>query len=261
MNTINPALEQSVFGHIELQGPQAIELQLEIAGIGARSHAFLIDWHIRLLLALTWLIAIGFSLFSLEDMQQFVWDQASSFILLFWFAPAAIIYLLYHPLLEIIMAGRTPGKRMAGIRIVNLQGMTPSASAILMRNLFRLLDGLPGLYILGLATVALTKHQVRIGDLASGLILVYDNKISQKQLRTVTDLALTSDLSSNDQALLLDLLERWKQLDLEIKIALGEKFLNHINQPLQTDSRNKITRSREILSQLQLLTNSHDGQQ
>ena len=59
------------------------------------------------------------------------------------FLPTSLIYLLYHPLVELAMRGRTPGKRMAGVRIVNRQGGTPSSLAILIRNGFRLIDCLP----------------------------------------------------------------------------------------------------------------------
>jgi uncharacterized RDD family membrane protein YckC len=254
MNSPNPSLEASIFGTIELQGAEIIDQHLNIAGIGARSHAFLIDWHIRLLLALAWLAVIGFSLFSLQEMRDLLWDEISKFILFIWLAPAAVIYFFYHPLLEIFMAGRTPGKRMAGIRIVTLQGITPSASALLIRNVFRLLDCLPGFYILGIATVALTRQQVRIGDLAAGLVLVYDNKISHEQVQKVAKLATTSSLDPKDQTLLLDLLARWKQLDLEMKIMLGEKFLSHINKPLLTENTHKKNHSKKLHHRLEDLS-------
>ena len=88
--------------------------------------------------------------------------------------PAAAIYFLYHPLLEILMQGRTPGKRMAGIRIVTERALTPDAGALIIRNVFRLVDSLPAFYLFGLVVAMFTARQVRIGDLAAGTLLIYD---------------------------------------------------------------------------------------
>jgi uncharacterized RDD family membrane protein YckC len=240
------------FGHLQLQTPEAVPYRLEIAGIGARSHAFIIDWHIRLLLALTWLLAVGFGLYSLEQMRALIRYELSSFATLVWLVPAGLIYFLYHPLLEIAMSGRTPGKRMAGVRLVTLQGRTPGIGALLLRNVFRLLDSLPGFYAVGLIAVAVTKQQVRIGDLAAGLVLVYDNAVERKELRRAADLALRSRLSADDQALLLDLLERWKDLEDETRIRFAEQFLRRIGRALPEPGK-KSKHSRQLKSELERL--------
>ena len=64
--------------------------------------------------------------------------------------PALAIYFLYHPVLELAMRGRTPGKRSAGIHVVTRDGSAPSAGALLVRNVFRLIDSLPVAYGVGL---------------------------------------------------------------------------------------------------------------
>ena len=43
------------------------------------------------------------------------------------------------------MRGRTPGKRIAGVRLVTREGDIPGVGALLLRNVFRLLDSLPAL--------------------------------------------------------------------------------------------------------------------
>src|SRR5690606_4225634 len=88
--------------------------------------------------------------------------------------PATALYLLYHPVLEVLMRGRTPGKRMAGVRIVKRDGGVPGSVALLVRNIFRLIDFLPFFYFVGLVTTMLTRHCVRLGDIAAGTLLVYD---------------------------------------------------------------------------------------
>lgn len=237
---------------LQLQSAEAIGLDMQIAGLGARSHAFVIDWHIRLLLAITWVLSCGTLLFTFRGLSS-AWEDASTTLLYIWLLPAAIVYFFYHPVLEVVMSGRTPGKRMAGVKLVTFKGLTPGAGALLIRNVFRLLDSLPIFYALGIGTVALTRHQVRIGDLAGKLVLVYDNEVTQKDLQQLSRLVLTSKLAPADQTLLLDLLTRWKQLKLEDRIQLGEQFLAKIGEPVTHSDSARKKHSELLLTQLEQL--------
>lgn len=58
---------------LQLTSTDATEVHLPIAGTGSRSYAFLIDWHIRVLLALAWLIGT-IALFGLMEGRGF-WDK------------------------------------------------------------------------------------------------------------------------------------------------------------------------------------------
>ena len=230
MNDDKPEKNSAAFGYLQIQSPEALDYQLEIAGMGARSHAFIIDWHIRLLLALTWLLVAGLGFYTWDEMRLIFSHEHSSTTAFILLIPAGLIYFFYHPVLEMIMAGRTPGKRMAGVRLVTLQGYTPGIGAILLRNVFRLVDSLPGFYFLGLLSVALTHNQVRIGDLAAGLVLVYDNTVKPKTLQQITDLALHTQLSIDDQTLLLDLLNRWHELSVDMRIRFAQQFFTRIGK-------------------------------
>lgn len=240
---------------LQLQSAEAIGLDMEIAGLGARSHAFVIDWHIRLLLAITWIFSCGVFLFTFQGLTSSAWEDAPTILLYIWLLPAAIVYFFYHPVLEIAMSGRTPGKRMTGVKLVTFKGLTPDAGAILIRNVFRLLDSLPAFYVLGIATVAFTRHQVRIGDLAAKLVLVYDNEVSRKELQQLSHLVLNSRLNPGDQALLLDLLKRWKQLKLDDRIRLGEQFLVRIGEPIIHHDTAQKKYEKFLLTQLEQLAN------
>jgi len=145
--------------------------------------------------------------------------------------PAAAIYFLYHPVLEIAMQGRTPGKRMAGIRIVTERALTPDAGALIIRNVFRLVDSLPAFYVLGLVVAMLTPRQVRIGDIAAGTLLVYDSGKRKLDFDNVIG-SSTSRLSPGDRELLDDLLERWRGLEAPLRRGLAEKFLARIGEPV-----------------------------
>ncbi len=135
-----------------------------VAGPGSRSYAFLIDWHIRLLAALAWILAA--LLVRRPD-----WSPRSA---AFWtlFGPPLAVYLLYHPVVELAMRGQTPGKRYAGVQVVGRDGRAPGVRAILIRNALRLIDSLPFGYAVGLVASIVTADRVRLGDLLAGTRLV-----------------------------------------------------------------------------------------
>ncbi len=156
---------------LRISGPAGLDPQLEIAGPGTRSYAFVIDWHIRLLLALAWLSAVWLKRAVAGAALPSPTALPEHFALVA-IAPAAAIYVLYHPVLELTMRGRTPGKRVAGARIVTRDGGTPGVTALLVRNLLRLVDSLPVCYMVGLMSCFATAQSVRLGDLAAGTLLV-----------------------------------------------------------------------------------------
>ena len=230
MNQNAPAKHAKSSGYLHLQSPEGLDYQLEIADLGVRAHAFILDWHIRLLLALSWLLVIGYGFKSFIKIQDLFSQDRYSWSGLLLLISTACIYFLYPVVMEIALCGRTPGKRMAGVRLVTLDGRTPGIGAILLRNLFRIIDSLPLFYLVGILTVTMTRHRVRIGDLAAGLVLVYDKTVEQKQLHRMTDLAMHSWMKPEDQALLLDLLDRWPELSSENRVRLGERFLQRIGK-------------------------------
>jgi uncharacterized RDD family membrane protein YckC len=72
-----------------------------------------------------------------------------------------------------LASGQTLGKRLLGVRVVRADGSKADAGPIVIRNLVRLVDWLPGLYIVGAVTVLATgARRQRLGDLAAGTRVV-----------------------------------------------------------------------------------------
>lgn len=222
---------------------------LEVAGVGARSYAFVLDWHIRLLAALLWIYLVAFLFYDLSVFST-LFEEDSQNTTAAWiiFLPAAIVYFLYHPILETAMHGSTPGKRMAGVRLITLEGHTPGIGSILIRNMFRLIDSLPGVYTIGLLVVIFTRNQVRIGDIAAGTVLIYEKKGGKQSLSDVARQSLDSRLSTENYDLLLELLDRWAQLEKHQRIHLAQQFLKKIGDELHSDDPNTLkTRLQELV--------------
>jgi len=199
------------------------DVDLPIAGPGGRSYAFVIDFHIRGLAAIVWLMAVPLLSMGTLSLTGSAEDISTGFWV-FMVLPAAIIFFLYHPILEILMKGSTPGKRMAGIRIVDRHGGIPTAGALLVRNIFRVIDSLPALYLIGLAVTLGTKQSVRIGDLAAGTLLVYQAKHKASSFDGMDELH-GDDVDPVRTELIQDVLSRWSGLDSRTRRALAVKLL------------------------------------
>lgn len=206
-----------------------VDLKISLAGPGARSYAFVLDWHIRLLVALAWFVAASFLV---NGTLAFVEGEGAdqTLYMLAVVTPASAIYFLYHPVLEIVMRGRSPGKRMAGVRVVTIEGETPGPLALLIRNVMRLIDSLPVGYMIGLLATMISRDSVRIGDLAAGTLLVYEiddrARVGQKNQHIAPDAVARFGLKQVELG--MELLERWDDLSSEKRQALARRMIEQL---------------------------------
>jgi uncharacterized RDD family membrane protein YckC len=216
--------------HERLRIPDAsgVDVLLDIAGVGSRSYAFMIDWQNRVLLALVWFSGAWLLARSMAATPPSLTEMPRSTFMLA-VIPAAGIYLLYHPVLELLMRGRTPGKRRAGVRIVTHNGDTPGSGALLIRNVLRLVDCLPVFYVVGLVSCFLTRQRLRIGDLAAGTVLVLDADATARSRAHLGSLATQSGLAPTQVELIHDVLERWSALDAGKRAELARSILARID--------------------------------
>lgn len=206
-----------------VRGLTGVDMALPIAGPGTRSYAFLTDWLIRLLIALTLiLLAVMYRLLPASLALARVIETPALVL-------AVLVYFLYHPVLEVLMRGRTPGKRKAGARIVTVEGATPTIGPLLMRNLFRLLDSLPVFYMVGLGCCLFTPRHVRLGDMVAGTVLVLEETDATRGLARLGQAMRRSALPLEALRLVRDLLDRWGELDEEQRCALARALLAKVD--------------------------------
>jgi uncharacterized RDD family membrane protein YckC len=207
---------------LRVDSATGVEVRWVLAGPGARAYAFALDWHIRLVLAVAWYV-VAAVLYN-RSLHLMPLDPASAS----WFgvvvAPALAIYFLYHIGLETALRGRTPGKRMAGIRIATHDGGTATAGQLLVRNVFRLIDSLPAFYGIGLATALLTRNHARIGDLAAGTVLLYEQSAARAPLAIECGPG-TARVTVAHAELMSELLQRWDQLEPGARERLARELL------------------------------------
>ncbi len=173
---------------LKIQTTQNVELDLELPGMGVRLLSGGIDSAILFIYAcfLYW-AALQMELDKLPDTVQFM------IYLFVYLIPAS----LYFPALEIMWKGQTVGKRIMRCRVVKVDGKRLSLGDVLLRWLLRNIDvsmmmlyflltglGMPTdirlliffwmfpLPIVGIACMAMTKNEQRLGDLAANTTVI-----------------------------------------------------------------------------------------
>jgi len=154
-----------------IETPEHVALHVDLAGLGSRAAAGIVDTMIAGLglLLLLWV----FELIGLTGPSgELVGWVLAMVILVFAFS-----FLAYFVLLEALNGGRTVGKQLLGIRVVMDTGHPVTPTAAVVRGLFRLLDCyfpvLP--FLPGLGMIFLHRRNQRFGDIVAGTIVVRDS--------------------------------------------------------------------------------------
>ncbi len=170
--------------------PESIEFGYDVAGIGARFVAALIDTALFSII-----LFIAFRLY-IDDPTLTLITNPMAFQIFFAFGLFTV--LVYYIAFERFWNGQTPGKRLLGIRVVQEAGKPLTFTGSLIRNLLRLVDFIPAYYSVGLLTMLIDKRARRLGDLAASTFVVRDRQ------RVTLDMLLQSTRSDKVASALKD---------------------------------------------------------
>src|SRR6267378_3477226 len=204
--------------------PERVSLQYDIAGIGSRGAAAIVDTLIQSVALIVVLIALTAGLAAASAFLGSGTGAGTLFIALF----ALALFLVadgYFMLFEILWNGQTPGKRMVGIRVIRENGYPMRPIDAVIRNLVRMVDWLPGAYGIGVLTMLLNKRSKRLGDFASGTIVVREG--SRGAAALIMPPAVEPQgvrLSSADATLVRDFLVRRASMDRRARADLAARL-------------------------------------
>jgi hypothetical protein len=105
-------------------------------------------------------------------------DLARAMVVLAYF----VISIGYGIVCEWYWRGQTVGKRLLRLRVMDAQGMRLQFSQIVIRNLLRFIDMLPGLYFVGGLACLLSSRAQRLGDFAANTIVIRNPKTKEPDL-------------------------------------------------------------------------------
>jgi uncharacterized RDD family membrane protein YckC len=134
----------------DLRTPEQIDLQYDLAGLGSRSLAMLVDGLIQgvIILALAFVFGLGMALVGgtfFRNSSTVILAVGAAIGLLLAFA----IVWGYFIFFELVWNGQSPGKRAAGLRVLTMRGEPVTLVHSLVRNVVRLVDLLPSAYMVG----------------------------------------------------------------------------------------------------------------
>lgn len=141
--------------------PERVAFRLETAGLGSRFVAHLID-----VLALAGsLVALGLVAYGIGLL------AADAGLLLFVVAGFLLVGGTWIAL-EALWSGRTLGKHVMRLRVVDARGGPITAGQAVVRNVVRIVDFLPVYYGVGVVAMFISPRNQRLGDMAAGTVVV-----------------------------------------------------------------------------------------
>lgn len=214
---------------LTIDTPEQVHLEFVLAGIGSRFMAVLLDSLIQFGLYFV-LFFVVIAALSNPFASTRTWVLAIGFLVFF------AIYWGYFTLFEIIWKGQTPGKRVAGIRVIKDSGRPINAFEAMSRNLVRIIDWLPGVYGVGVVTMMLNARSRRLGDFVAGTLVVHET--SDKESALFFNTAQTSDFAFPQAAQLTlqeaELIETFLARRLDIPQAIRLQNAQRIAEMVAT---------------------------
>lgn len=157
---------------------EGVEILLRMAGPFPRAMALLLDYLIIIGVLIVLSILFSFMFTALP------WRTVWGIVLLCTF----VLAWGYFAFFEGGKRGATPGKRALGLRVVDRSGNTATRGQVIIRNLLRYVDMLPGLptpslgimlggYGCGLTACLLSKRFQRLGDMVANTVVIYSSPV------------------------------------------------------------------------------------
>jgi uncharacterized RDD family membrane protein YckC len=146
---------------LRMRTPEGVEFSLCIASPVLRLVAMTVDWAA---VSAAWSVVAGLLMILATlsvDVARML-EIAAFFVLSQGYRIAA----------EWKWNGQTLGKRLLGLRVVDSEGRRLTFEQVVIRNLLRFADVLPGAYLLGGASALLSPKGQRLGDIAAGTLVV-----------------------------------------------------------------------------------------
>lgn len=228
---------------ITIETPEHFELNFELAGIGSRFLAFVVDRLIQggvilglflvvmLLVSLAWRVAP--SLDPLTRLEEYLgqWIIAVAIVVY------GIVSIGYFIAFEYFWSGSTPGKKSQQIRVMRKDGRPLSFLDSAVRNILRFFDILFDIYPLGLVVMFFDSRNRRLGDLAAGTLVIVDRHVNRPIGEPISEKSNDSDpemrqvviaMSPHDYRLVAKFLDRRSGLDEEHRMELARRIYGRV---------------------------------
>jgi uncharacterized RDD family membrane protein YckC len=231
-----------------IETPEQVGLEYSVAGVGSRFIAALLDSLILgafFFAELMVVVVIGAA--SSVTPAASGWAQTAGkwFVAFVVFINFAVVW-GYFALFEAYWHGQTPGKRAMKVRVIKDSGRQVTLFEAMARNLVRVVDYLPSLYLVGVITMLCNKRNQRLGDLAAGTIVVHE-RLDEPSLLYQTSTTLVAPAGFQEQGAGREAVLPWGQpvramfpadavakLSAQDLVVIETFFSRMLDLPLQT---------------------------
>lgn len=230
--------------------PENIQVIYELAGFASRFMALMIDLLIQIVAIL--LVLGALRLFA--DVTLPLGGGFTGFIGALAYIGPYVLFFVYATFFEMLWGGRTPGKRLLGLRVIRDGGYPINIIASAIRNILRFVDFgiVPPVLILcglpGLLCIFFSPNYKRIGDYAAGTLVIVEAGATPFGTRR-QDTALTNHvaaylslvknvdrLTPGDYRVIRRFTARRGELDVIVQASLGERLARPLMQKLEIDT-------------------------
>jgi len=163
---------------------------------------------------------------------------------------------------ELRWNGQTVGKRLLGLRVVGEGGLRLEPSQVVLRNVLRLVDILPGLFGFGGAVALLHPEHRRVGDVVAGTVVIREVALPpperlhdalDRAVRTASPTsrgakAIAHRLDDEERALLAELVRRRDRLRPDVRLRLFRAVAGRYRQMLAVEPAPGESDERFVLS-------------
>ncbi len=226
-----------------IRTPEMVRFDFRLAGPGSRFRAWTVDMLVlgATLAAFVTVACIGSAVVAAS--------LKSEIGVAFLIAGAFAIYYGYFAFLEWRWSGKTVGKRLVGLRVIQENGTRIAPFQAIARNLLRIADSLAPFYTAGLGAILTTRRLQRLGDVISGTIVVREDREA-----TLPKAALLKDetrnlfledkafarrmarrLTKDERELLVDAARRADEIELEVRGRLFGRLAAHFAERLEIE--------------------------
>lgn len=215
-----------------MRTPENVPFEFELAAIPSRALAWGLD--VLVMIALVAAIVRVMSMLEIAGGFATALGIFAIFLVQWW----------YGALTEWWLGGQTIGKRIVGLRVLDERGLRIGLVAAVLRNLVRVVDFLPGFYLVGGVAALLDARGRRLGDLAAGTLVVRERPRAAPAaivpaaerhnsfLRDPAVMLAARRITASERDAMVSLGLRRESLPLEVRQALFAQLAGHLEARL-----------------------------
>ncbi len=171
--------------------PENVELRFDVAGLGSRLAAALIDYTLIAIMYVAIIVGasalIGRIAPAPRDTMPWLSSAAAAVAIAF----AFFGWMGYFLLFELLWGGQSPGKRVLGLRVVRWDGQPLGFTPALVRNVLRWIDQVA---LIGVFVMLVDASSRRLGDMAAGTLVVREPRALRRDAFATVSLPEVSQL-------------------------------------------------------------------